>query len=270
MAGRASAVAASIRRPSSARRSRCRCGGSCRRSCAIRCARCRRRSTSSRWSCSASAAHGIVWVTDPALVERILLHEHETFPKTPLEKRVLGPTLGDGILTAEGPSWRWQRRIAAPLFRHQDLLALRARHDRAAAEAQIARWRPRADRRRSRPIERDMTDATYDVVTRTLFAGAAAAEGDDRSRRASAALLDVISWEIAAAMLQAPAWLWHPGKSPLRRNAALHARRVVGDIVARRRREGGDRRRPDRPPAGRARSRDRRSRCRTSRSSTTC
>src|SRR5690606_33242382 len=45
------------------------------------------------------ARRGLVWVTDPALVERILLHEADKFPKTPLEKRVFEQTLGDGILT---------------------------------------------------------------------------------------------------------------------------------------------------------------------------
>ena len=39
-------------------------------------------------------------MTAPALVERILLHEAESFPNSPLEKRVFEATLGDGILTS--------------------------------------------------------------------------------------------------------------------------------------------------------------------------
>jgi len=178
---------------------------------------------------------GMVWVTDPALVERILLHDSEKFPKTPLERRVFGPALGDGILTAEGPSWRWQRRIAAPLFRHQDLLRL-VPDMAAAAEAQMARWR-RQPAGTVAPIERDMTDVTYDVVTRTLFAGAGAAEGE-AIKRAGSTLLDVITWEIAAAMMRLPTSVWHPGRGRMRRSSAL-LRGVVGDIVARRRIEGG-------------------------------
>ncbi len=171
----------------------------------------------------------IAWVTDPVLIERILLDEHASFPKPPLEKRVLGPALGDGILTAQGASWRWQRRVATPLFRHQDLLQLiPAMSD--AARLQIARWQA-APAGAIRPIERDMTDVTYDVVTRTLFAGAAADEGD-RIKAASEELLDVITWEIAVSLLQAPAWLWHPGRGRMRRNSAL-MRRIVGQIVAR-------------------------------------
>src|SRR5262245_26696376 len=64
------------------------------------------------------------WVTDPALIETVLLKEAERFPKTPLERQVFAHSLGDGILTSQGASWRWQRRTAAPLFRPADLAQL--------------------------------------------------------------------------------------------------------------------------------------------------
>ena len=60
----------------------------------------------------------------PALIEKVLLQSSAQFPKTPLEKRVFQPTLGDGILTSEGANWRWQRHTAAPLFRPADLASL--------------------------------------------------------------------------------------------------------------------------------------------------
>src|SRR5262245_65976102 len=47
---------------------------------------------------------GIAWVTDPALVEQVLLHGNAQFPKTTLEKQVFAHTLGEGILTSEGAS----------------------------------------------------------------------------------------------------------------------------------------------------------------------
>ena len=149
---------------------------------------------------------------------------------------MLGPALGDGILTAEGVSWRWQRRAAAPLFRHQDLLRL-VPEMAASAAGQIERWRANGTHFISH-IERDMTDVTYDVITRTIFAGAGAAEGA-HIKADSGAMLEVISWEIAAALIRTPLWLWHPGRARLRRNSA-RLRALVGASVARRRREGGD------------------------------
>lgn len=120
---------------------------------------------------------GIAWVTDPALTERVLLGEHARFPKTPLEKRVLGPALGDGLLTAEGASWRWQRRTLAPLFRHQELVRfVPAMSD--ATDRQVADWRRTGTGTRRVAVDQAMTDLTYDIITRTVLSGVGAAEGD--------------------------------------------------------------------------------------------
>ncbi len=64
----------------------------------------------------------VTWVTDPALTETILLKNAEQFPKTQLDRRVLTPIIGNGLLTAQGESWRWQRKLASPPFRHAELL----------------------------------------------------------------------------------------------------------------------------------------------------
>ena len=98
-----------------------------------------------------SATAGLVWVTDPALIERILLDAHNDFPKTALERRVFQATLGQGILTASGATWRWQRRTAAPMFRHQDLLGYLPVMT-GAAQAQLERWRATGPAR-AQPIE---------------------------------------------------------------------------------------------------------------------
>src|SRR5262245_65916962 len=105
----------------------------------------------------------IAWVTDPALVEQVLLQGGASFPKTPLETRVFTHTLGDGILTSEGASWRWQRRTAAPLFRPADLAHLVPAMTAAAAQ-QIARWRTRPQGSMA-AIDRDMTATTFQVIS---------------------------------------------------------------------------------------------------------
>jgi cytochrome P450 len=173
----------------------------------------------------------IAWVTGPALVERVLLHEHAQFPKTPLEKRVFAQTLGDGILTSDGPAWRWQRRIAAPLFRHQELLA-HVPAMSSAAEEIVARWRGGIDQS-PRRVDRDMTDATFSVFTRTLLDGADSGDGELIKRR-GADFLEHTSWEVAAAMIGLPEWVWHPGKRQMR-TAAVDMRAAIMRIIARRR-----------------------------------
>ncbi len=176
----------------------------------------------------------VAWVTDPALVEKVLLHANAQFPKTPLEKKVFANTLGDGILTSEGASWRWQRRTAAPLFRPADLESLVPAMT-AAADDQLARWRM-SSAGSIQAIDADMTLTTFRVISATMFAGSADAEAVAILKAADKALA-TISWDIAAAMMNIPGWLWYPGK--LRRRRAGHAlRSAVAAILARRREAG--------------------------------
>lgn len=179
---------------------------------------------------------GPVWVTGPALVERILLHEAESFPKSPLERRVFEATLGDGILTSQGQSWRWQRRTAAPLFRHQDLLA-HVPVISGIAEARVAKWRT-AGREHTLRIEREMADVTYDVFSQTLLNGASKEDGEI-IKTSGSLFLSRSSWEVAWSMLGLPPWVWHPAKSTLR-NTARQMRAAVGRIIASRRAAGGE------------------------------
>jgi cytochrome P450 len=176
----------------------------------------------------------VAYVTDPPLIERVLLQDAAAFPKSPLERIVLHHTLGDGILTSEGASWRWQRRTAAPLFRPADLNHLVPAMT-AAAQDQVARWR-RVSSGAIHPIDRDMTETTFRVISATMFAGGADREAAAILQAADTTLA-TISWDIAAAMLRFPDWLWVPGKWR-RRRAGRRLRSAVAAILARRRDEG--------------------------------
>lgn len=176
----------------------------------------------------------VAWVTAPALIERILIKDAETFPKTRLDRRVLKPMVGEGLLTAEGESWRWQRKLASPLFRHSELLNyVPVIVD--AAEERIRRWRERGAGART-AIDHEMTEATFSVITRTILAGideTEAAAMKDSAR----AYLDPITWEVAAALLQIPETTWHPGKRQMR-EAAARSRAIVARLLEKHRQAG--------------------------------
>ncbi len=176
----------------------------------------------------------VAWVTGPALIEKVLLQANAQFPKTPLEKRVFHATLGEGILTSEGAGWRWQRRTAAPLFRPADLAGL-VPDMTAAADDQVVRWR-RAGQGAVAAIDRDMSQTTFQVISATMFAGSAHSEAAAIMRAADRALATV-SWDIAAAMLRVPQWMWYPGKYR-RRRAGRDLRAAVAAVLARRRADG--------------------------------
>ena len=156
------------------------------------------------------------------------------FPRPQLERRVFETLLGEGILTSQGAGWRWQRRTAAPLFRPADLAGL-VPAMAAAADAQLARWSA-SPAGSVHAIDRDMTRTAFHVISATMFAGSADSEAAAILRYADRAL-STISWDIAAALLRFPDWLWYPGKHA-RRRAAWQLRAAVATILARRRAEG--------------------------------
>jgi cytochrome P450 len=63
------------------------------------------------------------FVMDPPLIQSVLLDDAESYSKQPLNDDVFGEAIGGGLLNAEGEAWRWQRRLTAPLFRVEDVLA---------------------------------------------------------------------------------------------------------------------------------------------------
>ena len=174
----------------------------------------------------------VVWVTRPDLVEQVLLRGFEDFHKTEVERRVLGGSLGDGVLTSNGAHWRWQRRAMAPMFRHQEILTYVTEMS-GAGEDLVSRWR--RDGRRVCAVDQDMIDVTFDVIARTMLTGGVPAEAALIKKEGST-FLSKSSWELAWALMRIPTWLPHPGTLPMRR-AARRLRRAVGDIVARRRAE---------------------------------
>lgn len=176
----------------------------------------------------------LAWVTDPALIEKILVKNAEQFPKTKLDHRILKPILGNGLLTAQGDSWRWQRKIASPPFRHAELLTYVPTMVDAAYEC-VRRWRERGEKSFTTDVEAAMTDTTFDIIARTILAGVSATDGDS-IKRTGRAYLDPISWEVAASLLRYPEHFWHPGKASMRK-AAIELRSKVRQLVDQRRRD---------------------------------
>lgn len=176
----------------------------------------------------------VAWVTDPELIEDILLKNAERFPKTRLDRRVLKPIVGDGLLTAEGENWRWQRKLASPLFRHTELLRyVPIMVD--AAEERAAAWAGHGPAALT-DVEEAMTETTFSVIARTILAGINEAEGAE-IKRAGREYLDPITWEVAASLLRLPESLWHPGKRRMH-TAAARSREIVHNLLNQRRAEG--------------------------------
>jgi cytochrome P450 len=109
-----------------------------------------------------------ILLTDPDRIHELLVEKAEHFERDTFARRLLAPLIGErALLMAEGAEWRWQRRAAAPAFRHDSLLQLVPLMT-ASARRQIEAWRKLPT---GQPIDAswDMTRVTFEIITETLF-----------------------------------------------------------------------------------------------------
>jgi cytochrome P450 len=170
-------------------------------------------------------------VSDPDMVEEILVRRPQFFPKSKIDDRVFKPALGRGLLTADGDDWKWKRRLMAPYFSPARLKGtvpcMAEPFTRLAVD-----WGARNE---TSPVDISavMTSATFDVITRTLFSNQDEVHFDILSR-AIEEYLRPITWVIGYSSLRLPSWLPYPGAAMLRR-ARDRMRAEVGELIAARR-----------------------------------
>jgi len=122
----------------------------------------------------------ITVVSDPAAIRYILVENAANYRKDDLQRRVLAPGLGNGVLTAEGEEWKLQRRTLAPLFTPRHVTGFVPAMSEAA-ERLVRQW---SRRRQGRVIDMalEMTRVTLDVLERTIFTQGLAQDPDALGR----------------------------------------------------------------------------------------
>ena len=177
-----------------------------------------------------------VHVADPELIHAALVEHADCLVKSDDMRRALGPALGDGLLTADGGHWRWQRRSVSPAFQHSRLLGCLPAMIRAA-EATRDGWLAARDGGLAAPGVVDMGHAmmrtTFEIIVETMLSGA---EGIDSARveRSITEYLEPAGWVFALGLLRAPGWTPYPGRGRSRRAAAVLRGAVMRMIGARR------------------------------------
>jgi len=166
------------------------------------------------------------FVMDPPLIQSVLLDNAESYSKQPLNDDVFGEAIGGGLLNAEGEAWRWQRRLTAPLFRVEDVLAYVPAFAEACGPV-LKRWRE-APPGTGQAINREMTRAALQALQDSVL-GASLGEEDRRNiEQAGAAFLGYSVWKIALTSVGLPPWIPHPGSRVMTR-----AGRTMRDIAMR-------------------------------------
>lgn len=148
-------------------------------------------------------------VMDPGANRRVLLENLDNYPKSLVTKNLLKPAIGESLFIAEGAHWRWQRRTAAPVFSHRNVMNL-APVMSGAAERSVDRVRQAGPR--AVDFLAEMVTTTFDVISDVTFSGG---EGFDRD-----AVHGAIDAYIAEAgkislfdLLGMPDWVPRPGRA---------------------------------------------------------
>jgi cytochrome P450 len=121
----------------------------------------------------------ITVVSDPAAIRHVLVDNAANYRKDDLQRRVLAPGLGKGLLTVEGEEWKLQRRTLAPLFAPRHVAGFFPAMV-AAGERLVRRWRRHDGRQLDVSLE--MTRVTLDVLEQTIFTQGIARDPDALGR----------------------------------------------------------------------------------------
>ncbi|WP_375408661.1 cytochrome P450 [uncultured Methylobacterium sp.] len=169
-------------------------------------------------------------VSDPALIRYLYVDNAANYRKDDLQRRVLAPGLGNGLLTAEGEEWRLQRRTLAPIFSPRHVLGFAEAMN--AAGAKIARRLSRRDGT-TVDVALEMTRVTLDVLERTIFTSGLSSEPDALGR-AITRFLESIGPIDPLDVFGLPGFLPRIGRIRAR-PAIRFFEEVVDELIARRR-----------------------------------
>lgn len=186
--------------------------------------------------------HGVRWIgrtfhyfRQPEHMKAVFLDHPDIFRKSQFQKKLVGPALGEGLLTSEGEHWKFQRRAASPAFRIDKLRAL-APAFASSAEATVERMKAKAQAG-TIDVMAEMQHATLDVIVETILGGADPAFGFDRIATTVEDYIQTMGKPDMLDMFGTPNWVPRPwgGKG---RRAAEGLKQSAVNAIERRRASG--------------------------------
>jgi cytochrome P450 len=146
----------------------------------------------------------IVVLSNPALVEQVLVTENHHFRKNPATRR-LSSLIGYGLLSSDGEDWKRQRRVTQPAFHRARIAAL---GDTMVdyAERLVDTWEPG----HTYDMLQEMMELTLQIACKSLF-GADVDEDLEIVRKAMAVVGDHFLNRFTSLMFLVPDWVPTPG-----------------------------------------------------------
>jgi cytochrome P450 len=107
-------------------------------------------------------------INHPDFIRHVLVDNNRNYSKDTYSNQVFKKVVGDGLVTSEGETWRWQRRLMQPAFHHTRLEALEPMIVEAAL-GMLERWERSYAASQPIDIAREMASLTLTITTRALF-----------------------------------------------------------------------------------------------------
>ncbi|WP_332900379.1 cytochrome P450 [Haladaptatus sp. CMSO5] len=145
------------------------------------------------------AINDVFVLCHPDYFNRVLVSDIDAFGKTDDFRRAFG----NGLLSAEGQTWRKQREILQPLF-FRDQVSGYTNNMVACTERRLERW----EQGEVRDMESEMRDLTLEILFATLF-GRELSPGEDSELRTAA---DGLNDWFAPSSWILPDWLPTPAR----------------------------------------------------------
>jgi cytochrome P450 len=169
----------------------------------------------------------IYFVSDPALIEEILVKQAAHFRKDRVT-RMLSGAVGEGLLVSEGELWRRQRRLMGPAFHQGELQSYAGVMTDLTRDA-LAGWQSG----QTRNVHEDMMALALNIVAKLLFGANLAADAHDIGTTISK-LMEDFSSQLGLRALTPFANFPTPSTWRIRRGIREMDRIIYGIIAARR------------------------------------
>lgn len=174
----------------------------------------------------------IVVISDPALIKHVLVDNAANYNKGLLQSRVLASGLGNGLLLAEGETWRMQRRAMASLFTPRTTQGFHGAMADVAADLST-RWGERRDGR-TVDLAKQMARTTLKVLARTIFSEGLERRTEDFAN-AVTRYLEAVGKLDPLDVLDMPRWIPRIGRIKARSSLTFFDEIVTGMVEKRRR-----------------------------------
>ena len=111
----------------------------------------------------------MVFINHPDYIKHVLQDNHRNYDKDVLLFRILGPLVGNGLVTVVGGSeWLRQRRLVQPAFHRQRINALGTLITNATNMV-VSQWDTYARERQIFDVGEEMTNLTLQIASKSLF-----------------------------------------------------------------------------------------------------